>query len=195
MEPGKDIKCVIVGDGYVGKTCLLISYTTNRFPGEYAPTVFDHYAMKTMVDDVRVSLSLWDTAGQDTYAQVRPLSYANADVFLVCFSTVNIDSRDNVSLKWVPEVRQHQPNTPIILVGTKTDLREDKATLDALQKQKHRPVMHEEGVQISKTVMALAYVECSAKNNDGVTEVFNQAVRAALNPNQFKKKKKRCCII
>lgn len=195
MDAGKDIKCVIVGDGFVGKTCLLISFTTSNFPGEYAPTVFDHYAMKTVVDETRVSLSLWDTAGQDTYAQVRPLSYANADVFLVCFSTVNMDSRDNVSLKWVPEVRVHQPNTPIIIVGTKTDLRDDKETIDALQKQKHRPVTTEEGVQISKSVMALAYTECSAKSQDGVIEVFNQAVRASLNPNIFKKKKKRCTLL
>lgn len=55
-----------------------------------------------------------------------------------------MDSRDNVSLKWVPEVRVHQPNTPIIIVGTKTDLRDDKETIDALQKQKHRPVTTEE---------------------------------------------------
>ena len=55
-----------------------------------------------------------------------------------------MDSRENVSLKWVPEVRQHQPNTPIIVVGTKIDLREDKDTLDALQKQKQKPVSYDE---------------------------------------------------
>eukprot|EP00116_Pleurobrachia_bachei_P013383 sb/3473645/ len=144
----QNIKCVVVGDGAVGKTCLLISYTSNAFPGEYVPTVFDNYSTNVMIDGRPINLGLWDTAGQEDYDRLRPLSYPQTDVFLVCFSIVNPHSFGNVRAKWSPEVRHHCPNVPIVLVGTKWDLREDKNTLDKLKQNKQSPVSQAQGISL-----------------------------------------------
>lgn len=67
------------------------------------------------------------------YDRLRPLSYPQTDVFLVCYSVVNPASFDNVRAKWSPEIKHNNPETPVVLVGTKLDLREDKHTIDKLQ--------------------------------------------------------------
>jgi len=156
------IKCVVVGDGAVGKTFLLWSYITNEFPREYVPTVFDNYAVTVVIGGEPYTLGLCDTAGQEDYDRLRPLSYPQTDVFLVCFSVVTYSSYENVKEKWVPEILHHCPKTPFLLVGTKMDLREDGNTLDELAEKKQLPITPEQGEKLSKEVNAVKYVECSA---------------------------------
>ena len=91
----RSIKLTVVGDGNSGKTCLLICFTTCAFPGEYIPTVFDNYATTLVVDGLPISLGLWDTAGQSDYDRLRPLSYPQTEVFLICFSLVKRETFSN----------------------------------------------------------------------------------------------------
>jgi small GTP-binding protein len=83
-----------------------------------------------------------DTAGQGDYDRLRPLAYPQTDVFLICFSLVDPKSFENVRYSWYKEVRHHCPNTPIILVGTKLDLRDDRETLVKLRENKMGPITH-----------------------------------------------------
>jgi small GTP-binding protein len=191
----QNIKCVVVGDGAVGKTCLLISYTTNAFPGEYIPTVFDNYSANVMVDGRPVNLGLWDTAGQEDYDRLRPLSYPQTDIFLVCFSIISPSSFDNVKSKWFPEVQHHAPSVPIILVGTKSDLRNDHEMISKLTAKGLHVISPDAAQNRAAEIGAVRYLECSALTQEGLKTVFDEAIRAALNKPKPRKQKKGCMIL
>ena len=111
---------------------------------------------------------------------MRPLSYPGTSVFLICFSVVNPASYDNVRLKWYPEVSHHCKNVPIILVGTQVDLRENESTVQKLREKGKQPLSAEQGEKLKQEIKALKYAECSAKTQQGVKGVFDEAIRAFL---------------
>merc|ERR1712232_144796 len=88
-----------------------------------------------MIGGEPYTLGLFDTAGQEDYDRLPPLSYPQTDVFLVCFSIVNPNSYDNIKAKWIPEIRHHCPNTPIVLIATKSDLRDDSKAIQRLEER------------------------------------------------------------
>src|SRR3990167_7472543 len=192
----KVLKFVVVGDGAVGKTCLIISYTNNEFPGDYIPTVFDPYLSSILVDNQSHTVALWDTAGQEDYDRLRPLSYPETDVFLACFSIISPASFENIRAMWYPELSHHCPTVPIIVVGTKVDLRNDKETIDRLAGKNLAPVSFDQGVETANVINAVKYLECSALTQLGVRDVFEEAVRVSLKlPLPAEREKKKGCFL
>lgn len=168
-RPNHNVKIVVVGDGGCGKTCLLVSYSQGHFPEHYVPTIFENYVTSVVgPDNDLIELALWDTAGQEEYDRLRPLSYPDVDVLLVCYSIDAHASLQNVREIWVPEVTHFCPDTPIILVGLKSDL------------QSGDLVPSERAADFSKEIGATAFVECSAKTMNNVNNVFNLALSIAL---------------
>uniref|UniRef100_A0A0D6QRM6 Uncharacterized protein n=1 Tax=Araucaria cunninghamii TaxID=56994 RepID=A0A0D6QRM6_ARACU len=204
MNPSRFIKCVTVGDGAVGKTCMLICYTSNKFPTDYIPTVFDNFSANVVTDGSTVNLGLWDTAGQEDYNRLRPLSYRGADVFVLAFSLVSRASYENISKKWVTELRHYAPGIPVVLVGTKLGccplfwlyschiheyLREDKHYL--ADHPGSVPVTTAEGEELRKQIGASSYIECSSKTQQNIKAVFDAAIKVVIQPPKQKEKKRR----
>jgi len=142
-------------------------------------------------------VSLWDTAGQEDYDRLRPLSYPGTDVFLVCYSVINRTSFSNTKTKWFPEIAHHCP-THTILVGTKTDLREDPEKLETLRDMGMTPVSTEEGQILAMEFGSIAAMECSALKGRGVKEIFEAALKEVVcrkDMKPLKKKKKNCTLL
>ncbi|MFS8023111.1 putative small GTP-binding protein [Helianthus anomalus] len=130
------------------------------FKQDYVPTVFDNFSANVVVNGDTVNLGLWDTAGHEDYNRLRPLSYRGADVFILAFSFISKASYENVSKKWIPELKHYAPGVPIVLV-----------------------------VELKKTIEAPEYIECRSKTQLNVKQVFDVAIKVVLAPPKAKKKK------
>jgi len=190
------VKCVVVGDGAVGKTALIITFVNGSFPADYLPTVADKFQRNVSVDGGLYSLSIWDTAGQEGYTRLRSLSYAETDVFLVCYSSVSMPSFQNVREKWMDELKHYQPDVPCILVATKIDLRDG----DPQYKDKEL-IGTEMGTAMAHNLKMSKYMEVSAKSNTGIEPLFYDVVRVCnahkieLQNKQKEAKKGSGCIL
>lgn len=190
--PKRKVKVTAVGDSGVGKTCLLMTFVNNKFPEDdiCCQSLFENskgtirvgsessFEVPVTMDteDDPVELGLTDTIGTENYRSLREIFAANTDIFLLCFSVTDPQTLDNVKNDWIDEIKVLTPNAPFILVGTKTDLREDKSVLGALKARGVEPVTLLQGIKLAKRLGAKEYVECSAINMIGVKEVFQSVV-------------------
>ncbi|KAJ8306988.1 hypothetical protein KUTeg_015072, partial [Tegillarca granosa] len=115
------LKFVIVGDKAVGKLSLIVTYLDGAFPGEYLPPNYDgNVDINNFVDGEMVKFRLWYINAEDEYERLRPFSYPQTDILIVCYSVEKPASLENVRTKWLPEVRHYCPSVPVILVACKT---------------------------------------------------------------------------
>lgn len=186
-------KLVAVGDGGCGKTSLLSAYVTGVFSEDLRATVFDTIITEVKVGKKKVRLSLCDTAGQETYDVLRTRSYADTDIVLIMFSIDAPESLDNVEARWCPEVKHFNPEVPYLLVGNKKDLRDDPDTVEILRERRQSPVSYQEGLAVAKKIKAKGYIECSAKDNVGVSDVIQKACRLAIEKKKRNFLARMCC--
>jgi len=178
-------KVIIVGDGAIGKTCL-ISRLMNKEedwtdPPDYEPTTFNNFTVQfPMPDGSMVDIELWDTAGQESFTQLRKLSYPGTDIFIIGYDTNSQSSLSNVQHKWLPEIREEtscKEDPWIVLCGTKVDMR----TPDNANRVKEG-----EAEGVAKAIKAAHFVETSAKTNIGVTDLMNHVTQLAWDKNHNK---------
>lgn len=176
-------KLVVVGDGACGKTCLLIRFAEERFEPDYIPTIFENRAKEITVDGKTIDLTLWDTAGQEAYDQIRPLAYNNANVALICYAVDTPESLQHVKDIWIKEINHYCPKTPIILIGNKSDLASESG------------VSKEKGDEMSKQINAVSHFQCSALNDENILMIFERAAKEAINGENPKTSSgcKGCC--
>jgi small GTP-binding protein len=163
---------VVIGDGNVGKTGLLVVYAKGRFVVEFVPSVFEIYKRKVSVKNKERTVKLSEYAGRGDLLYLRQLSYPDTAVFLVCFSIADRSSFEHVKKIWIDEIKEYVPDPLCLLVGTKADLREGAEAA----------VSNAEGLLLTRNIGAFAYMECSAIRCEGVKEVFEAAILQVLHP-------------
>lgn len=134
--------------------------------------MFDNDSATMFLNGQAISLGIWDTAGQSEFDTIRPLSYPQTDVFLICFAVDSPASLQNITAKWLPEITQYCPKVPYLLIGLKSDLRVSSANLGLVSQTQAKDIAHE--------IDAFCYLECSALTQEGLRQVFDEAARCVI---------------
>ena len=129
---------------------------------------------------------------------MRPIAYPQTDVFFLAFSLVDDSSFENVPKKWIPEIRKYMEDIPIVLVGTKLDLRDDPVLRKNLMiKRKTLPISYEQGELMARKMGCISYIETSSLKGIGFNDMAQVIIKGSLSlkdPNVALRKKKTCVV-
>ncbi|PLW04563.1 hypothetical protein PCASD_26064 [Puccinia coronata f. sp. avenae] len=173
-------KILVLGDQSTGKTSLLHVFSRDHFPQFFEPAVVENHTVDVVVDDQVVELSLWDTVGQDEIGNAESSSCTNIDVIMLCFSVDQPNSLINAENKWLDRIIERYPGVKICLVALKCDLRDNPKTGADLANCGQRTVGYEEGLSTARRIRASRYLECSARQNRGVSEAFQEVAKVSI---------------
>jgi Ras-related protein Rab-1A len=154
-------KVVLVGSSLVGKTSLFERFKGNPLPSRFMTTVGGGCAVVPVVlGGDTVSLTIWDTAGQETYRSIIPFYFAHAHVIVVVYDITNIESFEGIA-EWAQIARGHAPaEVKLILVGNKSDLEDERNVSRGAAEERRIELMAENAS------------ETSALTGDGVAELL-----------------------
>lgn len=197
-----NVRCIILGDGDVGKSAMLLTYLSGHFPEDIPPgpvdgfSEYDHltkYPVKLQQDNVEVTLTLVDSFGLDEYEKLRERVCASGDIYMLCFDTSKRSTFERINHHWLPEMRRYSSQqTPFVVVGLKTDIR-SKAQADCSDITTF--VTYSEGMREAGDLGAAHYTECSAKNNTGVKRVFEKTAQVAVENMMPNELKRSSCVV
>ncbi len=170
-------KILLLGDAGVGKSSIILRYTKNEFNASMVSSIgVDFKTKDIIVNDKKVKLQLWDTAGHERFRTITTSYYRGAHGIATVFDLSERESFEHVE-KWLEEINKYaKENVMRFLIGNKSDL-VDK-----------RQVTYEE-VRALANRLNIYYVETSAKNNINISDFFQIATKNYLNKYDFKKEK------
>ncbi|XP_071051674.1 ras-related protein rac-2-like [Onthophagus taurus] len=157
------IRFTIVGDSQTGKTSWLSVLNGDGFKETHQSKRLEPFTKKIIVNKGEYELEICDTLGGKRNLEERIRIYRNTDIFIICFAINNMNSFKNVRTKWYPEIKYHKPNASIVLVCTKSDLKNKRILIDEIQElRRHYYFSH------------VGY--CSALWNINVEEIFKDVL-------------------
>ena len=168
-------KIVLIGDINVGKTSILSRFRYGSFESDYMPTLgIDFFSKNLFFEDKTIRLILWDTAGQERFRSLIPSYLKNADCIIIVFDITNKESFLSLN-KWLTDAKNNaSENTIYVICGNKIDLKE------------RRTVNENEINEYIEKNTGVIYMECSAKNGQGIKDLFN-VIAKNLGENNFAK--------
>jgi len=169
-------KIVIFGDAGCGKTTLTQRFLTNLFVSDSKMTIGVDFEVKSLVVSKRkVKLQIWDFGGEERFRFLLPTYVRGAKGGLFMYDITNYSSIAHID-DWLTVIKKEirdEDQFPIIVVGGKADLAED------------REVPSEEGIKIAKSRGVDGFIECSSKSGENVEKTFEALTRLMLNSSNF----------
>lgn len=189
-------KVLLLGNSYVGKTCILLRFSEDIFKENYDVTIGLNYRIKSMtVENNPIKMQIWDTSGEEKFKAIAKNFYRGAHGVLLVYDICQKNSFLDVK-SWIEQIIENADNDDIVMIlcGNKCD------------NEKERKISKEDGENLAKNY-GISFFECSAKNNTNINEMFEtmaqkiftkvgnrQSSSVKLTPNSIKKKIGKCCI-